>query len=380
MPLDYPTLRIIWWILLGALLIGFAITDGFDLGIGMLLHRVAKTNDERRIVINSIGPIWEGNQVWLILGAGAIFAAWPELYAISFSGFYFAMLIILFALIIRPVSFKYRSKLDSPRWRSFWDACLFINGFVPALLFGVAVGNVMKGVPFYFDENLLSHYTGTLFDLLNPFAILCGLLSVAMLSMHGGNFLSIKTTGIIQERAIRYSRYAGFLTILLFAIAGMWVSMYLVGYMTNSPIALDAPSNPMHKNVVTQVGAWIINYTRYPWLTLVPGLGFLGAVLSILFISIRRCKLAWVFSALSIASIITTVGVSLFPFLLPSSLHPSMSLLVWDSSSSQLTLFIMLVATLIFLPLIVVYTSWVYYILRGKVTDETLRVNKKSYY
>ncbi|RYB55697.1 cytochrome d ubiquinol oxidase subunit II, partial [Legionella pneumophila] len=154
MPLDYETLRIIWWLLIGILLIGFAIMDGFDLGVAMWLPWLGRTDIERRILINSIGPTWEGNQVWFILGGGAIFAAWPTLYALSFSGFYLAMLVVLLALILRPVGFKYRSKLDNPIWRAFWDWALFIGGFVPALIFGVAVGNVIQGVPFYFDESL----------------------------------------------------------------------------------------------------------------------------------------------------------------------------------------------------------------------------------
>lgn len=192
MPLDYETLRIIWWLLIGILLIGFAIMDGFDLGVAMWLPWLGRTDIERRILINSIGPTWEGNQVWFILGGGAIFAAWPTLYALSFSGFYMAMLVVLLALILRPVGFKYRSKLDNPTWRAFWDWALFIGGFVPALIFGVAVGNVIQGVPFYFDESLRVFYTGSFFELLNPFALGCGLLSVLMLAMHGVFFYSSK--------------------------------------------------------------------------------------------------------------------------------------------------------------------------------------------
>lgn len=185
MPLDYETLRIIWWVLLGTLLIGFAVMDGFDLGVAIWLPWLAKTDIDRRVLINSIAPTWEGNQVWFILGGGAIFAAWPALYALSFSGFYLAMLIVLLALILRPVGFKYRSKLPNAAWRSFWDKALFIGGFVPALIFGVAIGNVLQGVPFHFDESLRVFYTGTFLQLLNPFALLCGLVSVVMLAMHG---------------------------------------------------------------------------------------------------------------------------------------------------------------------------------------------------
>lgn len=379
-PLDYPTLRIIWWMLLGALLIGFAITDGFDLGIGMLLHRVARTNDERRVVINSIGPVWEGNQIWLILGAGAIFAAWPEIYAVSFSGFYFAMLLVLFALILRPVGFKYRGKIQNDNWRAFWDACLFIAGFVPALVFGIAVGNVLQGVPFHFDETLRSFYTGSLLQLFNPFALLCGILSVVMLAMHGAVFLTIKTDGEIQKRAAYYARLCALLSIIVFAIAGYWIKNHIVGYVLPNGMAHDLPSNPLHKVVTTQVGAWIQNYYIEPRLLLAPEFGVLGAVFAMLFVTLNFPKIAWLASASSIAGMIATVGISMFPFILPSSSNPNMSLTVWDASSSQYTLFIMLFATAIFLPIIMLYTSWVYWVLRGKVSNDYLKQNSQQLY
>ena len=379
-PIDYPTLRVIWWVLMGLLLIGFAVMDGFDLGVGILLHRVARTNEERRVVLNTVGPVWEGNQVWLILGGGAIFAAWPEIYAVSFSGFYFAILFILLALILRPVGFKYRSKIDNTQWRSMWDFCLFISGFVPALVFGVAVGNVLQGVPFYYDDTLRSFYTGTFFGLLNPFALLCGLVSVSMFAMHGASFLAIKTDGVIQQRAIHYVRLFGIVTIVLFAIAGIWLVKLISGYVITSTILLDAASNPIHKTVAAQLGAWTENYVKYPITIAAPACGFVGAFLAILMVSLRHYKFAWLMSAVSITGIITTVGVSMFPFILPSSTQPGASLLVWDASSSHLTLFIMLIATVIFLPIILMYTSWVYYILRGKVTNDYVKQNQSKLY
>lgn len=378
--IDYEILRIIWWLLLGTLLVGFAVMDGFDLGIGILLHRVAKTNDERRVVLNTIGPVWEGNQIWLVLGGGAIFAAWPALYGLSFSGFYFAMLLVLLGLILRPVGFKYRSKIDNTRWRGAWDFALFVGGLVPALVFGVAMGNVLEGAPFYFDETFRSFYNGDLLGLLNPFALLCGLVSVAMLVMHGAIFLCIKTEGMIQVRARNYARLAAVLTIILFALAGWWVAHGITGYILSSAPLYEAPSNPFTKTVTTAVGAWMNNYHRYPLLKVVPVLGFFGAFSAMLLVSSRYYRLAWVFSALSIACIIATVGVSMFPFILPSTVNPNLSLMVWDASSSQLTLFIMLIATIIFLPLILLYTSWVYYVMRGKVTTSFIQKNQNNVY
>lgn len=371
MVLDYETLRVIWWVLLGVLLIGFAIMDGFDLGVAMWLPWLGKNDTERRIMINAIGPTWEGNQVWFILGGGAIFAAWPMLYALSFSGFYLAMLVVLLALILRPVGFKYRSKQRSPLWRSVWDGCLFIGGFVPALIFGVAVGNVLQGVPFYLDESLRPFYTGTFLALLNPFAILCGLLSVCMLAMHGAVFLNIKTEGELQQRAICMARWMALAVIVLFAVGGFWVSQAVGGYTLVNAMPHDGPSNPLYKDAMAGVQAWFANYKAFPLTLLVPATGFLGALFCLL-LARTAPALSFIVSALSLAGIIGTVGVSMFPFILPSSTMPAHSLVVWDSSSSQTTLMIMLVATLIFLPIVLAYTAWVYRVLRGKINLKTL--------
>ncbi|KTD20217.1 cytochrome d ubiquinol oxidase subunit II [Legionella israelensis] len=378
MPLDYETLRIIWWVLLGVLLIGFAVMDGFDLGVAMWLPWLTKTDMERRILLNSIGPTWEGNQVWFILGGGAIFAAWPALYALSFSGFYLAMLVVLLALILRPVGFKYRSKLPNKHWKAVWDWSLFIGGFIPALIFGVAIGNVLQGVPFYFDDSLRPFYTGTFLALLNPFALLCGLLSVFMLAMHGAFFLNVKTEGHLQQRAQLAARICSLLTIILFVVGGIWLYKQIQGYSISGVMVHDGPSNPLHKSVIREAGAWFANYQHVPFAWLAPLSGITGALLALLLVNYART--AFVFSAITVIGIIATVGVSMFPFILPSSSNPSQSLLVWDSSSSSLTLFIMLVATVIFLPIILIYTTWVYRVLRGKVTVGTITQNKESAY
>lgn len=371
--IDYETLRLIWWVLLGVILIGFAVTDGFDLGVGALLPFVAKTDIERRVAINSVGPVWEGNQVWLILGGGAIFAAWPQLYAVSFSGFYLAMFAILAALIMRPVGFKYRSKSESPTWRNRWDWALFVGGFVPSLIFGVAVGNVLQGVPFRLDSDLRIFYDGTFFGLLNPFALLCGLLSVAMLVMHGAAWLVLKTKGPVAQRARGFGSIAAIATIALFALGGLWLKMGIDGYAITSKILTTGPSNPLAKTATHQAGAWLANYAAHPWLLIAPALGFVGALAALVGFLARREIGALLFSKLSIFGIISTVGVSMFPFILPSSIDPKMSLTVWDSSSSHQTLFIMLVVTVIFLPIVLAYTSWVYKVLWGKVDEDAIR-------
>ncbi|QGA58304.1 cytochrome d ubiquinol oxidase subunit II [Brucella sp. 2280] len=365
--LDYQTLRIIWWVLLGVLLIGFAAMDGFDLGVGTLLPFVARTDVERRVVINTIGPVWEGNQVWLILGGGAIFAAWPPLYAVSFSGFYLAMFIILFALILRPVGFKFRSKRDGETWRNSWDWALFIGGFVPALIFGVAVGNVLQGVPFRLNGDLQIFYEGSFFGLLNPFALLCGILSVTMLTMHGAAWLVLKTNGVIQARARAYGSVAALLTVILYIVAGAISWLWVSGYRITSAVVMDGPSNPLQKTVELDHGAWFANYANYPILLIAPALGILGALAVLATLRGGRELAPLLFGKLSIFGIISSVGVSMFPFILPSAIDPQSSLTVWDSSSSHQTLFIMLVVTVVFIPIIVAYTAWVYKALWGKV-------------
>ena len=378
-PLDYPTLRLIWWLLLGILLIGFAVMDGFDLGIGTLLPAVARTDAERRLVLNVVGPVWEGNQVWLILGGGAIFAAFPALYAVSFSGFYLAMFLILFALILRPVGFKFRSKVEDRRWRAVWDWALFVGGFVPALVFGVAMGNVLLGVPFHFDDTLRIHYSGGFFALLSPFAVLCGLVSVAMLVAHGASMLVLKTDGPVALRARRLGSLAAVATAVLFVLAGVWVAKGVDGYAVVGAAVTDAASNPLFKQVTSARGGWMANYQAMPWTWIFPVLGVTGALAAALLLRAGRGMAAFLASALAIAGIILTEGLAVFPFLLPSSTHPASSLTVWDASSSHLTLFVMLVATCVFLPLVLLYTAWVYRVLRGKVSPESLEQNHNAY-
>jgi cytochrome bd ubiquinol oxidase subunit II len=375
--MDYETLRLIWWALLGILLIGLAVMDGFDLGTAILMPFVGKNDIERRVVINTVGPVWEGNQVWLILGGGAIFAAWPPLYATAFSGFYLAMFLVLAALILRPVGFKFRSKFVSPIMRTTWDWALFIGGLVPALIFGVAFGNLFVGVPYGFDSDLRMHEEITLFSLLNPFSLLAGLVSVAMLTLHGATWISYKADGAPGKRARAVIPYAAAAFFLLFTLAGWWV-LQLDGYRITSVIDPNAPSNPTVKTVARVAGAWWSNYGANPLFWLAPLLAYLGAFLAVF--SRGRPVLAWVCSALVPVGTIATAGLSLFPFFLPSSTSPDQSLTVWDASSSKLTLEIMLACVIIFLPIILAYTAWAYHILRGPVKAENIMSDSHGNY
>lgn len=378
-PLDYETLRLIWWALLGILLMGFAILGGRDLGVGMLLPFVAKTDDERRVLLNLVGPTWEGNQVWLILGGGAIFAAFPPLYAVSFSGFYIAMIAILLALILRPVGFKFRGKVSNPRWRATWDAALFVGGFVPSLVFGVAVGNLFLGAPFRLDQTLRASYEGNFFGLLTPFALLAGLVSLAMLATQGATLIAARTDGDIAERARRYGRWSALATIVLFAIGGV-VALYLLnGYRVTSVQDPLGPSNPLLKTVVSEPGAWRNNYALMPWMMAAPLLALFGSLVAWWGLGARAGLVSMLGSSTAIFGIIATAGLTLFPFFMPSSADPNASLTVWDASSSHLTLFIMLGATAVFLPLILIYTAFVYRVMRGPVTTQSLGRNPNAY-
>lgn len=379
-PLDYETLRLIWWALMGVLLIGFALTDGYDLGVAALLPFVAKTDEERRLTINAIAPHWEGHQVWFILGGGAIFAAWPFVYAVSFSGFYLAMFLVLAALIMRPVGFKYRSKRESAAWRSRWDWALFVGGFVPALVFGVAVGNVLQGVPFRLNSDLRTFYEGTLLGLFSPFALLTGLLSVAMVVTHGAGFLAVKIEdGAVLARARRIGSIAAIATVLLFAIGGFWVAFGPMGFRIDALVDPQGPSNPQYTHTLAAPGAWLDNYGRYPWMILAPVLGLVGPLVALLGIGRRSHLLNLAGSAMATVGIIATVGLSMFPYILPSSIDAQSSLTAWNASSSHLTLWIMLLVTLVFLPIVLAYTTWVMKVMFGRVTTQQVRTNPDFY-
>ena len=376
---DYETLRVIWWVLVGVLLIGFAITDGFDMGVGALLPFVGKKDIERRVMINSIAPHWDGNQVWLITAGGALFAAWPLVYATAFSGFYVAMILTLMALFFRPVGFDYRSKLESPRWRNNWDWCLFIGGAVPPIVFGVAFGNLLQGVPFEFNQFLMSTYHGNFFGLLNPFGLLAGIVSLSMFLAQGATWLMMKTEGEVLARSRTAAIGSSLLLLVLFAVAGWWVSG-MEGYVIVKAAANDAVSNPLGKEVVLQAGAWMNNYNLYPWMIAAPVLGLSMSLLTALFAMLNKSWVAFTTSSLAMAGVILTAGFSMFPFVMPSSLEPSQSLTMWDTTASFNTLQVMTVAAAIFVPIVLGYTIWTYIKMFGRVTNKHIEDNQHSAY
>nr|WP_315397926.1 cytochrome d ubiquinol oxidase subunit II [uncultured Duganella sp.] len=380
MLFDYETYKIIWWCFVGVLLVGFALTDGFDFGVGMSLPFLGKNDTERRVIINTIGATWEGNQTWFIAAGGCLFAAWPLVYAAAFSGFYIALMLCLFALFFRPVGFDYRSKIADPRWRSTWDWCLFIGGFVPPLIFGVAFGNLLQGVPFRYDDTMRLTYTGNFQGLLNPFGLLAGALSVTMLLMHGATYLTQKTDGVIAARARKVAVGAAALTALLFAGAGVWVALGIDGFRITAMPDASSAFMPNAKSVVTATGAWLDNYARWPLMQALPVAAFVGAGLVIVFTARRMALAAFLASGLAVASIILTAGAAMFPFVMPSSLAPDSSLTAWDAVASYKSLAVMFWVVVIMLPIVVGYTGWVYRVVRGKVTESHILENQHTAY
>ncbi|ELY3545014.1 cytochrome d ubiquinol oxidase subunit II [Cronobacter turicensis] len=378
--IDYEVLRLIWWLLVGILLIGFAVTDGFDMGVGMLTRILGRTDTERRVMINSIAPHWDGNQVWLITAGGALFAAWPLVYAAAFSGFYVAMILVLASLFFRPVGFDYRSKIEDMRWRNMWDWGVFAGSFVPPLVIGVAFGNLLQGVPFHFDKYQGMFYTGNFFQLLNPFGLLAGVVSVAMILTQGATYLQMRTTGELHLRSRATAQISALVMMVCFVLAGVWVMYGIDGYVVTSAIDPRAASNPMNKEVVRQAGAWFANFDKMPALWAIPALGVVLPLLTVLASRLERAAWAFVFSSLTLACVILTAGIAMFPFIMPSSTMLNASLTIWDATSSQLTLTVMTYVAAVFVPIILLYTTWCYWKMFGRITKEHIESNTHSLY
>lgn len=376
---DYETLKIIWWGIIGIVIIGFAVTGGFDLGVGILLPFVGKTDSERRVLLNAVGPTWEGNQTWFITAGGATFAAWPLVYSTAFSGLYIALILLLFALFLRPVGFDYRSKLTNTHWRSCWDWGLFIGGLAPAFIFGVAFGNLFIGLPFEYDLFMHVSYHGGLLELFNPFGLLAGLLAVTMFIMHGASFLHTKTDGVIAQRSQKIALFAALLSAVLFILGGFWINRASGMHIVAMPDANSA-FVPAQKIVEISTGAWMQNYARWPSLWMLPSFAIICALLCALLNKLSYARSGFIFSGFTIAGIILTAACSLFPFIIPSTSMPNVGLTVWDAASSQGTLTMMFWITLVMVPIIVVYTGWVYRVMRGKVTVQHIEENPHSSY
>jgi cytochrome d ubiquinol oxidase subunit II len=378
--IDFETLRLIWWGVLVFLVCGFTVLDGFDLGIGILLPFLGKTDDERRVMLNTVGPTWEGSQTWLITLGGISFGAWSIVYAAFFSGLYTGLLVLLFALFLRPVGFDYRSKLPNPRWRNAWDWALFVGGLVPATVLSLAAGNLIMGLPFQLNNELRSIYEGGFWGLFRPFPLLCAVTGVALFTLHGAVFLHWRTEGELAERALRVIRWSSSVFAAGFVLAGIWVGLDVDGYRIVSPIDTSIAANPLAKTVVKAPGLWLDNYRRFPWLAVAPVVVLAGSWLVVKCSAGRHHGKAFFTSSLMVIGTVVTAGGSMFPFIMPSSTHPHSSLTVWDASASQYTLQLLLAATVVLMPIVLAYTIWVYRVLRGKVTVEHIRSNEHTLY
>lgn len=375
--MDYETLKLIWWGLVLFMLVGFVVMDGFDLGVAMLLPVVAKNDEERRVLLNSVGPVWEGNQVWLIAGAGALFAAWPLVYAAAFSALYVPFMFLLFGLFLRPVGFDYRSKLADPVWRRWWDRALVVGGLLPTLVFGATLGFLLQGLPFRFDAALRIHYGA--FDFHWPLLLTCMGTALALLLLHGASFLQCKTQGEIARRCARQSLWLGPLASGLFALGGVWLSQ-MAGYRVLEIGDINGALTPLMKEVGVAQQGWLGNFVAHPWLWCVPALGLVLPMVSSLASARELPRTALLASGGACASMMLTIAIALFPFVLPSSLDPSSSLTLWDSTSSERTLFIMLGIVGVLMPINIGYTLWVYRVVRGKMSAQQIRQHGHSLY
>lgn len=378
--IDYEVLRFVWWLLVGVLFIGFAVTDGFDMGVGMLSRFIGRNDVERRIMVNSIAPHWDGNQVWLITAGGALFAAWPMVYAAAFSGFYVAMILVLASLFFRPVGFDYRSKIEDMRWRNMWDWGIFVGSFVPPLVIGVAFGNLLQGVPFHVDSDLRLFYTGNFFQLLNPFGLLAGVVSVSMFLAQGATYLQMRTVGELHLRSRAVAQISALVMLVCFALAGVWVVYGIDGYVVTSELNHHAASNPLVKEVSRQAGAWLVNFNSMPVLWAIPALGVVLPLLTVLMSRLEKGAWAFLFSSLTMACVILTAGVAMFPFVMPSSTMLNASLTMWDATSTHRTLNLMTWVAVVFVPIVLLYSGWCYWKMFGRITKEDIESNSHSLY
>jgi len=329
-------LQVIWFFLVGVLLVGYTILDGFDLGVGFW-HLRAKGDDERRAMLNAVGPVWDGNEVWLLTAGGALFGAFPAVYASVFSGFYLALMLVLLVLMARAISFEFRSQVASTGWRSAWDVIFSVSSTVAILLFGVALGNVLRGIPL----DAAGNYTGTFFGLLNPFALMTGVLGLAMLAFHGALYLVVKASGDLEERARSWVAPAGF----------AYLALFLISVVVT----------------ITTQGHLVDNYRAFPLLLAIP-VAVLSLISGALFLHRNgESGRAFLCSSLSIAAIWAQVGAGLFPNLVPALGSPELSLTLVNAASGELTLKAMLAIALLGMPLVIGYTAWVYWIFKGKV-------------
>ena len=370
MIFDYETFRIVWWAILGLACIGFAVSCGFDLGVVLLLPYLGDNESDRVTIIDTVSITWIGSQVWLVLVVGVLFSAWPLAFSITFSSLYLVLLFILFSFLLRPLGIVYRSELSSLKWRQILDKVVFIEALVATLFFGIALGNLFVGIPFHLENDMLIVYLGNIWGLLNPFGLLIGLLSLSLFIMQGAIYLQMKTEGTLNQRAKSIALRFTILTLVIFALAGFFVS-FMDGYHISSKMFSSDVSNPLLKTVRREPGLWLDNYGHFSKLWLIPFSTFISGYIVLVLSRINRPASAFLFSLIVAATMIITAGCTLFPFLSPSTISLNSSLTIWDSSASYKTLSIMFWMMVILLPLVLLYVGWVYKVLcRNKTVEK----------
>jgi cytochrome d ubiquinol oxidase subunit II len=379
MILDYATLKLCWFCLIAVLFVGFAITGGSDLGVCALLPMMGKTDNERRVVLNSIGPTWEGNQVWFITAVGAIFAAWPLVYAALFSSLYGLIFILLIPLILRPPGLDYRSKLKHTAWRKMWDFSLFFSGSLPILFFGIIIANLFLGISFYYDSDLLPHNRTLFLNLFNSYTLFLSLNTACLLLLQGTLFLQNKTTEILYHRAKKIAKIFSVIFLITFPIIWYWTVYIIPGFAIISIPASHTSITPLAKTCTQAIGLWQTHYQTTTLGYFIPLTVMLTVSLAWICSALNCAKLALFFNSTAIAATLATWGFTLFPFIVPSAILPNHSLTLWDAAASPRTLMWMLVVAIVFLPIILGYTLWAFRVMRGVITTNTMAKQPHAY-
>jgi cytochrome d ubiquinol oxidase subunit II len=380
--LDYEFLKIIWWVLIGIVLVVYATTAGYDSGVTMIMPFLRR-EDERRVMLNTSAPTWDGNQTWIVFAGGGLFVVWPVVYSTAFSGMYAALLCILWSLFFRPPGYDYRSKLPHMAWRRFWDFGLFISSVVPVFMFGLIFGNCFLGMPFHFDHvTFRAFFTRGFAELFSPFAVLCGFVSLAMILMHGSSFTMRRTEGSLRAMARKLHFVFSILLLISFTWTGYWVTYHIAGYqLISSPV--HPTLHPLDNVVTQQVGAWVLNYDKYPWKYFGPIFSYVGIFASLWANYVRWVAFCFWASAFAIGGLIVTAGSTLFPFIMPSSTYPDESLTVWNSTSSQYALNLMLYVGVVLLLAILAYKIYTFHAIWSKkatITVKDLHDNEHTFY
>lgn len=379
---DYMTLKVIWWCIIGFVLIVYACSAGFDYG-GTLLMPFLKKESQRRLVLNVLAPTWDGNMTWVIFIGGALFIVWSVVYSTVFSGLYAVMFTVLWSNFLRPPGFDYRSKIDNPLWRRFWDFALFVSSIIPMFMFGFIFGNLLMGMPFSFDPIYLrSYYSGNFWMELNWIGILSGLVSVCILAMHGCSYICLRTEGEVRESFQKKQAVFGVLFLILFTASGFVVAYHVPGYiLQKSPIY--PTGHPLSNEVIVKVGAWVDSYRDHWWKIIGPVFAYIGVFFAIG--GTKSKNYAWGFwsSCLAVGGTILTAGFSLYPFIVPSSTKPNQSITVWNATSSYYSLSIIFLLCIILFVIIFSYKIWAYMSIWRKnpiLTEQEILKDTHSFY